>query len=82
MFLSSPVWITAKWKGATARMMIEEKCGAGTYGPGGDRTYAYLGYLCVHAYTVRHSEPDTHCIRFEDYSCAKHMAYPGQFLHL
>ena len=31
----------------------------------GDRTYTYLGYLCVHAYTVRHSEPDTRCIKFE-----------------
>ena len=24
-----------------------------------------LEYLCVHAYTVRHSEPDTRCIKFE-----------------
>ena len=46
-------------------MVIEEGRGAGTYGPGGSRTQEYLEYLCVHAYTVRHSEPDTRCIRFE-----------------
>ena len=49
MFLSSSVWITAKWKGATARMMIEEECGAGTYGPGGGTELRHtLGtYVCT-----------------------------------
>ena len=55
-------------------MVTEGGQGAGIYDE-------QLEYLCVHAYTARHSEPNTHCIRFEDYSCAKHMAYPGQFLH-
>ena len=56
-------------------MVTEGGQGAGIYDE-------QLEYLCVHAYTARHSEPNTHCIRFEDYSCAKHMAYPGQFLHV
>ena len=43
MFLSSPVWITAKWKGATESMMIEEECGAGPYGPGGTELTRTLG---------------------------------------
>ena len=68
------MWITAKWEGATERVMIEEDMWCRYLCSRGDRTYAYLGYLCVHAYTARHSEPDTHCIRFEDYSCASHMA--------
>ena len=39
-------------------MVTEGGQGAGIYDE-------QLEYLCVHAYTARHSEPDTHCIRFE-----------------
>ena len=46
-------------------MVTEGGQGAGIYDE-------QLEYLCLHAYTARHSEPDTHCIRFEDYSCEAH----------
>ena len=39
-------------------MVTEGGQGAGIYDE-------QLEYLCLHAYTARHSEPDTHCIRFE-----------------
>ena len=61
------ICITVKLQRETMTMVTEGGQGAGIYDE-------QLECLCVHAYTARHSEPDTHCIRFEDYSCAKHMA--------
>ena len=47
MFLGSPVWITAKWEGATESVMIEEECSAGTYGPGGQNLHVPWVLMCT-----------------------------------